>query len=491
MRRFVVLVVLFSALVPTAVWAAATEVLFFYEEGCPHCARMTEVLDELATTTSGFSVERLEIGSFEARDLLPRLLTAYGAEVGPVPLIFVGDVAIVGGTLYAPGQPPVALSGRSEELALRDAVAKAVQSGAPSPLSRLPSTKAELVLFTAPDCPDCFRLEELVANLVARYPELGVTRHVLGVADSDALFGKLLRLFDARGKAPALFVGDMAIVEGRVYTKRQAGAAFTYSGEDVTALEAVVDKAIAAKAGSPLDKLRVREKATLWAVIGAAALDSINPCDFAVMILLLGRLLVIGRRGKVLWAGLAFAAAIYLMYFLMGFVVYTILGASLGTRGLRSGYILAVSCIAILMGLWQMKDLMWYGKWFSIEVPERWKPKVKRVTDSVFSVPGVFVAGLIDALFLAPCTSGPYIAILSLLSQTTSRLQGVLLLLLYNLIFVLPLIAIATTVHLGFTTTARAERWRTARTGKLHFVSGLVMLLLGVGMIVGLQLGYI
>ncbi len=52
-------------------------------------------------------------------------------------------------------------------------------------------------------------------------------------------------------------------------------------------------------------------------------------------------------------------------------------------------------------------------------------------------------------------------------------------------------IAIALTVHFGITTTARAERWRTARMGKLHFVTGVVMVVLGVGMIVGVQLGYI
>ncbi len=489
-RAFAVLVALVSLFCVVG-FAGSTEVLFFYEEGCPHCGRVIEVLDDLARTDQGFSVTRYEIGSFEARDLLSRLLKAYGAEMGQVPLIFVGDVAMVGGTLYEPGRSPVALSGRPEELALREAVRHAIEVGAPSPVSKLPATQAELVLFVSPDCPDCQRLEEVVAGLASRHPELGVARYATGTAEADELLRKLLRLAGVRGKAPALFVGETAIVDGTIYERRQAGRPFAFTDQDVAALEATVERAIVNKAGSPVDKLRVREKATLWAVIGAAALDSINPCDFAVMILLLGRLLVIGRRGKVLWAGLAFAAAIYIVYFLMGFLVYTILGASLGTRGLRSGYILAISCIAILVGLWQMKDLMWYGKWFSIEVPERWKPSLKRVTSSVFSVPGVFVAGLVDALFLAPCTSGPYIAILSLLSQTTSRLQGVLLLLIYNLIFILPLIAIAFTVHFGFTTTARAERWRTARTGKLHFVTGVVMVLLGVGMIVGLQLGYI
>jgi hypothetical protein len=53
------------------------------------------------------------------------------------------------------------------------------------------------------------------------------------------------------------------------------------------------------------------------------------------------------------------------------------------------------------------------------------------------------------------------------------------------------MIAIAFLVHLGITTTARAERWRQAKLGWLHFTTGLVMVFLGVGMIVGASLGYL
>jgi cytochrome c biogenesis protein CcdA len=116
---------------------------------------------------------------------------------------------------------------------------------------------------------------------------------------------------------------------------------------------------------------------------------------------------------------------------------------------------------------------------------------VKKITSSVASVPGAFLIGLMDSLFLAPCTSGPYIVILTLLSQTTTRVQGALWLLLYNFIFILPMIAITLPVHFGFTTTARAERWRQAKLGTLHFTTGLVMVLIGVGMIVGVRFGYL
>jgi cytochrome c biogenesis protein CcdA len=154
-------------------------------------------------------------------------------------------------------------------------------------------------------------------------------------------------------------------------------------------------------------------------------------------------------------------------------------------------FILVVSSLAILLGLWNMKDFFAYGKWFTIEVPQQWRPTVKRITSSVVSIPGAFAVGILDSLFLLPCSSGPYIAILALLSKTTTRAQGIGLLLFYNLIFILPLLIITLAVHFGYTTTARAERWRSARLGKLHLVSGIMMFILGAGMIIALQVGYL
>ena len=112
------------------------------------------------------------------------------------------------------------------------------------------------------------------------------------------------------------------------------------------------------------------------------------------------------------------------------------------------------------------------------------------MTASVVSIPGALLVGLLDSIFLLPCSSGPYIAILALLSKTTSRTQGMLYLLFYNFIFVLPLVGIMLAVHFGFTTTALAERWRIARLGKLHLITGVIMVLLGASMIVAVWMGW-
>ncbi|GAB4305240.1 MAG: hypothetical protein Kow0097_03340 [Candidatus Bipolaricaulota bacterium] len=486
--RGVIVGALVGLVLAPAVWAQDVEVLFFYEEGCPHCREVEAFLVDLQGRGIEFALQRYEIYSAEGWHLLQRLLSAFGAELGPVPMVFVGEVAVVGDRFYGLGPEPVTLSGIAYEMALEDAIARALSSGAPSPLTQLPPTATEAVLFTrAGGCPDCAELEALVLKWSERFLSLGIRRIDLSVGDAASTFDKLKRLYGAHGDAPGFFAGDLAVVGGQVFLPRRAPVALESAAGRAAAEEALAE-AVETQASSPLDRLRVREQLTLGAVIVAAALDSVNPCDFAVLILLLGTLLVVGKRVKVIWAGLAFAAGIFVAYYTIGFALYSLVG---GIRAFRVPFIYAVSSLAIVIGLWEMKDLLWYGKWFSIEVPEKWKPSVKKITASVVSIPGAFVIGLVDSLFLAPCTSGPYIVILTLLSQTTSRLQGALWLLLYNFIFILPMIGITLLVHFGFTTTARAERWRTAKLGKLHFTTGLVMVVIGVGMIVGVRLGYL
>lgn len=469
----------------------SVEVLFFYDEGCPHCKEVWDFLRSLQAQGLAFELKTYEIHLPENWQLLYRLLSVYKAEVGPVPMVFVGDVAVVYDTFYGLGPEPLKYSGFAQKLILEEVIQRAMAEGAPSPLSRLPSTATTAVLFLPPEeSPEVLFYEFLAADLVSQFPELGLQFLDPTTAEGRDRFEKLSRLYGARGEPPALFVGDLALVGGNLYLPRQSPIPYP-SAEGEKALRESVAKAIADKSTSPLDRLALREKLTWGAVVAGAALDSVNPCDFAVLVLLLGTLLVVGKRTKVIWAGLAFAAGVFVTYYLTGFVLYSLLGITVGTRSFRVPFIYAVSSLAILVGLWEMKDLLWYGKWFSIEVPESWKPSVKKITAKAISVPGAFIVGLIDALFLAPCTSGPYLVILTLLSQTTTRVQGALWLLLYNFIFILPMVVITLLVHLGITTTARAERWRQARLGWLHFTTGLVMVLLGVGMIVGTSLGYL
>jgi cytochrome c biogenesis protein CcdA len=59
---------------------------------------------------------------------------------------------------------------------------------------------------------------------------------------------------------------------------------------------------------------------TVVDILVYAALDAINPCALAVMAIVLSSLLIQnpGKRKKVLYGGLAFTSAVFILYFLYG-----------------------------------------------------------------------------------------------------------------------------------------------------------------------------
>jgi len=194
----------------------------------------------------------------------------------------------------------------------------------------------------------------------------------------------------------------------------------------------------------------------LWVLLPAALADSINPCAFAVIILLLFSILALERNHKrAIWAWLLFSLAVFISYFLMGLGIFSLL-ASFQVEAIATIKWI-VAWLAILIALFNLKDFIRYGKWFLMEVPLSWRPKMQKIIQSVTSPAWAFVIGLVVSLFLLPCTSGPYFVVLGYLASEASKLQawGYFYLFLYNLIFVLPMLALVLVIGLGWKSVSR------------------------------------
>ena len=116
---------------------------------------------------------------------------------------------------------------------------------------------------------------------------------------------------------------------------------------------------------------------------------------------------------------------------------------------------------------------------------------MKKILSGVTTPLGAFVAGLAVSLFELPCTGGPYIVILGLLAERATRTAGVFYLLLYNFIFVSPLILLSLVIYKGLSTTSELEAVRQKRIRLLHLVAGLLMLGIAAVMVVSLIRGWV
>jgi len=218
---------------------------------------------------------------------------------------------------------------------------------------------------------------------------------------------------------------------------------------------------------------------SLWVITCAGLVDAINPCAIAVLLILLGGLTVFKEQGKrrVLLSGIAFISALYAAYFLLGLGLFSFLRLS----GLATVFHRLIGGLAVIVGLLNIKDFIWYGGGgFVMEIPRSWRPTMQKILLKVSNPVGAFLAGLLVTLFELPCTGGPYVFVLGLLSHNLSMIETIPFLLYYNLIFVSPLIVLTTLIYFGYASIEKAIDWKERNLRLLHLVAGVLMLGLGV-----------
>ena len=189
---------------------------------------------------------------------------------------------------------------------------------------------------------------------------------------------------------------------------------------------------------------------TLPVVIGAALLDSLNPCAFAVLLTFIAATLVLVERAGAhglaarwfLWrAGLIYVGGVFLTY----------LGLGLGLLAFASGLSQthwvgrAAALGAVALGLLALQEGL-VPEWGArLGVPANLHRRLHVLTGRA-TLPAVFGAGVLVGLCTVPCSGAIYLAVLGLLAAQATLAQGMAYLVLYNLLFVLPLVTLLAVV---------------------------------------------
>jgi cytochrome c biogenesis protein CcdA len=219
---------------------------------------------------------------------------------------------------------------------------------------------------------------------------------------------------------------------------------------------------------------------TLPLVISSAVIDSINPCAFAVLIFLLLSIITLENRRRVLMVGGTYITAVFVFYLLSGIGLFTIVQGTGFSRILFIG----AAALSIILGFVNIIDVLRKNEGFILAIPESRKEVIDRYIHTA-TLPGTFILGILVGIFELPCTGGIYLAILSLMSETYTFSQGLPYLVLYNVIFILPLIAILVIVSFGLSP-ERVDTWRLENRRMLRFTIGIAMIAIGMIMLSGM-----
>jgi cytochrome c biogenesis protein CcdA len=209
-------------------------------------------------------------------------------------------------------------------------------------------------------------------------------------------------------------------------------------------------------------------------IVVSALIDSINPCAISVLFLTITFLFSLGKnRQFVLLSGGVYILAIAIVYTMIG------LGALQALTFFNVPNIMAKIGASILL-LYSIIGLIneFYGNFpIKLKMPESTHATLAKVIEKG-SIPAFFVLGGLVAMFEFPCTGGPYLFVLTLLHDYANFWKGFWYLIMYNFVFVLPLILI-----LAFATNRimieKIDKLRRLETKKARVVLLLILIAFG------------
>ncbi len=215
---------------------------------------------------------------------------------------------------------------------------------------------------------------------------------------------------------------------------------------------------------------------TLPAVVAAGLLDGVNPCAFSVLLSFVAVVLstvAVSRAAPRVWRiGGIYVVGMFLAYLLLG----------LGLIGVITPLVrmhLAVRLIGVTvvgLGLWTLKDALLPGWGPPLAMPTVSHRLVRSAMQ--WSGPwGALAAGALVGLCAVPCSGAIYVGVLALIA-TMPPADRLGYLLLYNLMFVAPLLALLAVVG-NRASLNRIAHWTIHQRVPSRLILGGVTILLG------------
>ncbi len=456
-------------------------IAYFYANDCPHCIT---VIDEVLTPLQTEYGDQLQIKMIEISDpanyeMLLRAEEMFDVtqeERGLPTLIVDGHVLVgedevreqlscllntclgAGGTSWPdiPGLERISVEGEGGlnlELDLEElepcGPEDAVACEAP------PSIWA--AYFYEVGCQECSRAEYDILYVQSKYPQLLIEEY--NVQDSAALsewLGARAGVPEKQRLAtPALFIGDDYLIGSDITAEALLALAEKYAPTGAEQTWADFD------AEEAEQNIIERFKSFgILTVVFAGLVDGLNPCAFATLAFFVSYLTLSGRKGRdVLTVGAAFTLGVFLAYLMVGLGFYKVLdllGDVLTTLGRWVYGLTALLCagLAVFSFLDFLKARRGEIGDMTLNLPHRLRMRInaviRRGRKSRAFVAGAFVTGVVVSFLELACTGQVYLpTIIFVISRPEMRVRAFVFLVLYNLLFILPLVVVFVLAYYG------------------------------------------
>jgi len=451
------------------------DVYFFYAEDCQPCQTILQgYLPTLKTMFPTLEIKTFDVGNPAYYEALSKLERRFGRTASELPVTFIGDQILSGETEIMEKLNPL----------LIDYQAK---GGASLPPLEIPSVvrssektfSVDLAYFYQKGCPKCNRVNHLLKYLAKKYPHLNIKEIDLNTPDGKRLnetFSNRLNLPEGKRLiAPTIFIGKDYLspeeiteskVEGLIQKYEKVSAAVRGSGSEL--LKSTPTPEESKKAEESIIE-RFKSFGVL-AILLAGLIEGMNPCALATLVFFISYLTMVGRkRREIFWVGIGFSGTGYFTHLLLGFGILSFI-QHLSFLPLFSRILYLITLIfALFFGIFSLYDYVQLKKGrpakMKLQVPNFLKKKIHQIIRTrsgeleadekspfIRFLLAAVVIGFIVTLLQSTCTSQVYLPTILFVTNIPSlRGSAVLYLILYNFIYILPLLVIFGIVYWGVT----------------------------------------
>jgi len=311
-----------------------------------------------------------------------------------------------------------------------------------------------MAYFYEQGCHDCDKAKAIWTSIRQEYPNLVIKSYDISLAENVELAEALGELYkmpeEERLLVPVIFIGDVYLFRNAItYARLEELIQQNSNKENIPPWEMVKEEGIEIK-----ERLITRFQSFGFAAVAVSGLiDGINPCAFATIIFFISYLALINRKGKeILWVGGMFAFAVFLTYFLIGTGALKIVTTLSFLPLARKIFSIVTAGIAFVLGFISLSDYIQFKKkGTSKDAKLQLSPFIKNMIHSVIRknvrlsnyILMAVVTGFIVSLLELACTGQIYLPTLMFISTIPNlKINAIFYLLLYNLMFIVPLVLV-------------------------------------------------
>ena len=454
----------------------------FYSTQCPHCHEIMEnylpkVYDKYGDQLEHQYLEVYQGNNGQIMLALEEKLGVPADNRGGVPALIIGDQVLVGEK-----EIPDRLEGLIDRYLAQggvDYTSLEVEPPTPGPTVQA-GKPIYLAYFDKAGCQECARTTFDLKQVQRQYPALVVESFPIESNQplNEWLSQKYNVPAEKRLSTPMIFVGEDVLIGANANADSLLATVRKYAASG--ALRTWEEFEPAQGQAGLVERFK---SFGVLAVLGAGLIDGLNPCAFATLVFFISYMAFTGRRGRdILFVGGAFALGVFLTYLLVGVGLLKAVQALPFFSTLGRWVYLLTAVLCIILAILTFRDYLRARKGqaseMTLKLPLSLRRQINRIIREGARTPAfvlvAFFTGFIVSLIELACTGQVYLpTIVFVLSVPELASKAFLYLLLYCIMFIIPLIVVFVVTYFG-TTSEQLGNLVSRRTSTIKLLTGLL-----------------